>query len=85
MKMVPYTGYYVCPPGFTYNDHTKIYIKMGGSGSHCSYKIDKTLSTSDVNVDGKCIMFHQLNYNCELIYCPDCEPFVKAQDLNSLK
>ncbi|MBN2037192.1 MAG: peptidoglycan-binding protein [Chitinispirillaceae bacterium] len=85
MKMVPYTGYFDCPPGFNYSDHTKKYIEMGGSGSHCSYNIDKTKSTSVLFVDGRCIMFHQLNRNCELIYCPDCAPFVKAQSLSKLK
>jgi outer membrane protein OmpA-like peptidoglycan-associated protein len=81
MNMVPITGGYQCPPGFNYTDHTHAYTGMGGSGSHCSYKIDKTASTAIVNVDGKCIMFHQLNKNCELTYCPECAPFVQAQSL----
>ncbi|NLW30480.1 MAG: peptidoglycan-binding protein [Fibrobacter sp.] len=85
MKMVPDPTYYLCPPGFNYADHTMKYTKMGGSGSHCSYKINKALSTKTKYVDGRCIMFHQLNNNCELIYCPDCLPFVKAQALTTLK
>lgn len=52
-----------------------------GSGSHCAFEIDKTTSTKKKNEDGKCIMFHQLNYRCKLIYCPECASFVKAQAL----
>jgi outer membrane protein OmpA-like peptidoglycan-associated protein len=85
MNMVPISGgKYSCPPGFNYSDHTHAYTGMGGSGSHCSYKIDVSLSTADRNVDGRCIMFHQLNKNCELKFCPECDSFVKAQSLKKL-
>jgi outer membrane protein OmpA-like peptidoglycan-associated protein len=94
MNMVPYKGYYKMPPGFTLGDppaatsyestgdHTHSYDgKRGGSGSHCSFEIDKAKSTLAKYVDGKCIMFHQLNSNCKLVYCPECAPLVKAQAL----
>jgi hypothetical protein len=81
MNMVPKTGSYKAPPGLNVSEHTKSYTGMGGSGSHCSFEIDTAKSTASLNVDGKCIMFHQLNRNCKLIYCPDCAPFVKAQGL----
>ncbi|NLW32388.1 MAG: hypothetical protein GXY77_13135, partial [Fibrobacter sp.] len=84
MNMVPYKGIYNCPPEFKYNDHTYRYIGMGGSGSHCSYKVDKKLSTKSKYVDGRCIMFHQLNFNCELVYCDQCRPFINAQSLLKL-
>ena len=80
MNMTPLAGSYKAPPGLTLN-HKFAYTGMGGSGSHCSFEIDKAKSTAKVNVDGKCIMFHQLNKNCKLIYCPECAPFVKAQAL----
>ena len=80
MNMTPLAGSYKAPPGLTLN-HKYAYTGMGGSGSHCAYEIDKALSTAKVNADGKCIMFHQLNPNCKLIYCPECAPFVKAQAL----
>jgi len=85
MNMVPYSGYYNCPPGFKYNDHQYAYIEMGGAGSHCHFKHDKSKSTSALYVDGRCIMFHQLNYNCQLSYCPDCTKFIKAQTLHKFK
>jgi hypothetical protein len=81
MNMVPFKGYYKTPPGFTLADHTHSYEKMGGSGSHCSWEIDTANSTATENVDGKCIMFHQLNQNCKLVFCPECAPLVKAQAL----
>jgi outer membrane protein OmpA-like peptidoglycan-associated protein len=83
MNMVPMKDRFSCPPGFSYADHTHAYLGMGGAGSHCSYKIDTTKSTDKLNVDGRCIMFHRLNNNCELIYCPECAPFVEAQSLKS--
>lgn len=81
MNMVPLKGYYKTPPGYALTDHTHAYEKMGGSGSHCSWEIDASKSTATHNVDGKCIMFHQLNKNCKLVYCPECAPLVKAQAL----
>ncbi len=81
INMVPIAGSYKAPPGMKLSEHSLSYTGMGGAGSHCSWEIDKTKSTATRNVDGKCIMFHQLNYNCKLVYCPDCAPFVKAQSL----
>jgi outer membrane protein OmpA-like peptidoglycan-associated protein len=81
INMVPYAGYYKTPPGFTLSDHTHKYVKMGGAGSHCSWEIDTTASSPRENVNGKCIMFHRLNYECKLVYCPECEPLVKAQSI----
>ncbi|MDQ3003698.1 MAG: hypothetical protein M3Y08_20870, partial [Fibrobacterota bacterium] len=80
MNMTPLAGSYQVPPGLTLN-HKFAYTKMGGSGSHCAFEIDKVNSTATKNVDGKCIMFHQLNKNCKLVYCPECAPFVRAQGL----
>jgi hypothetical protein len=81
INMVPYPGYYKTPPGFSLTDHTHSYIKMGGAGSHCSWEINTATSTPKLNDNGKCIMFHQLNYECKLVYCPECEPLVKAQSI----
>jgi hypothetical protein len=80
MNMTPLAGSYKAPPGLTLN-HKYAYTGMGGAGSHCAFEIDKTTSTKKKNEAGKCIMFHQLNYGCKLIYCPECAPFVKAQAL----
>jgi hypothetical protein len=84
MNMVPLAGSYKAPPGLSLN-HKFAYTGMGGSGSHCAFEIDKSSSTKTRNVDGKCIMFHQLNLNCKLIYCPECAPFVKAQALTKFQ
>jgi hypothetical protein len=94
INMVPYKGYYKMPPGFTLGtppkatewvstgDHTHSYDgSRGGSGSHCSWEIDKTKSTLAKYAEGKCIMFHQLTKSCKLVYCPECAPLVKAQAL----
>jgi outer membrane protein OmpA-like peptidoglycan-associated protein len=81
INMVPFAGHYKAPPGFALGDHTHSYIKMGGAGSHCSWEIDATASSPRENVNGKCIMFHRLNYECKLVYCPECEPLVKAQSI----
>jgi hypothetical protein len=83
MNMVPYAGHYSCPPGFSYGDHSHAYVKMGGSGSHCSFEHDSKKSSKKRYVDGKCIMFHQLNTLCKLKYCESCAPFVKAQMLRA--
>ncbi len=84
MNMTPLAGSYKAPPGLTLN-HKYAYTGMGGSGSHCAFEIDTAKSTATRNVDGKCIMFHQLNRNCKLIYCPECAPFVKAQALEKFQ
>lgn len=81
MNMVPLKDYFKCPPGFEYSDHKYWYSKMGGAGSHCSYGHDKSKSTANLYVDGKCIMFHQLTLKCMLSFCDSCNPFVKAQTL----
>lgn len=84
MNMTPLAGSYKAPPGLSLN-HKFAYTGMGGSGSHCSFEIDKTKSTATKNVDGKCIMFHQLNKNCKLVFCTECAPFVKAQALEKFQ
>jgi hypothetical protein len=94
INMVPYSGYYKMPSGFklgnppiatewdSTGDHSHSYDgSRGGSGSHCSWEIDKKKSTFSKYQDGKCIMYHQLNKNCKLIFCPECAPLVKAQAL----
>ncbi len=80
INMVPEPSRYACPPGFVHADHSHSYVGRGGAGSHCSHDCDPS-TTPALVVDGKCIMFHQLNYNCTLEYCPDCLTFVKAQNL----
>ena len=84
MNMVPQSGNYKAPPGLLLN-HKFAYEGKGGSGSHCGFEIDKTASNSLVFIDGKCIMFHQLTLACELKYCPECAPFVKAQGLQKFQ
>jgi hypothetical protein len=84
MNMTPLAGSYKAPPGLTLN-HKYAYTGMGGSGSHCAFEIDKSKSNEKRNVDGKCIMFHQLTTVCELAYCPECAPFVKAQALEKFQ
>lgn len=84
MNMTPLAGSYKAPPGLAL-DHKHAYTGMGGAGSHCSFEIDTAKSTKTRNVDGKCIMFHQLNKNCKLVYCPECARFVKAQALEKFQ
>ncbi|MBK9577610.1 MAG: hypothetical protein IPO40_11065 [Fibrobacteres bacterium] len=86
MNMVPLAGSYKAPPGMTLADHTLSYKGHGGAGSHCKWKVESTVphaTLGTVYFDGHCIMFHQLTTKCELVYCPDCAPFVKAQALRS--
>ncbi len=84
INMVPGKNAYGFPSGFSASDHKDQYTGMGGSGSHCSWEIDKSTSTASHNDDGKCIMFHQLNYNCKLVFCPSCKPIVMAQSIKKL-
>lgn len=81
INMVPIAGGCACPPGFSYANQKHAYSGKGGSGNHCSYKIDKKASTPSIYVDGRCIMFHQLNPKCELKFCPECAALVNAQTL----
>jgi hypothetical protein len=84
MNMTPLAGSYKAPPGLAL-DHKHAYTGMGGSGSHCAFEIDKTKSTKTRNVDGTCIMFHQLTKKSKLLYCPECARFVKAQALEKFQ
>jgi hypothetical protein len=84
MNMTPFAGSFKAPPGLTLN-HKYAYTGMGGQGSHCAFEINKATSTPTKNDDGKCIMFHQLNKNSKLVYCPECAPFVKAQALEKFQ
>ncbi|MBK8800539.1 MAG: peptidoglycan-binding protein [Fibrobacteres bacterium] len=86
MNMVPLAGYYKAPPGMSLSDHTLSYRGHGGSGSHCQWKVESIVPDPDLGsrfFDGHCIMFHQLTAKCELVFCPDCAPFVKAQALRN--
>ena len=71
-------------------DHPTFYTDdKGGQGPHCSdgstiVKDADTTSGKRVK-DGTCIMYHQLFTVCSQVFCSNCEPYLRLQEMTQLK
>ena len=77
INMCPMSRNRNCPPDFEYTEHPKMYWS---NGAHC-WSGGTLVSSKGKN--GSCIMYHALNTSCSLAFCEHCDPFVKAQKLES--
>jgi hypothetical protein len=61
----------------------------GGQGEHCSFEatlvVDPDTTSGTRYHEGTCVMFHQLTNSCKQIFCKNCTPYVRVQDLAKLK
>jgi hypothetical protein len=79
-------------------NHPTQYYAHGGQGSHChqgSASWSPSAPAEDANLDttaetpvpsrGKCVMFHSFSADCEHKFCDKCKPYVRLQDMSSMK